>query len=566
MEIVMKKTILSVLIVALAAVSCHKPEYVKPTADRQGLTSLTAIFTFGPYVDQELAKLVIDDDSQSRFVIPVPYYFPASSENQTLAYMVNVRVTAELQPNFKIEPPLTLLDLTEENKFTYTDPFGKSREIIITGERVKSSECDVLSFTLGNPTVAGVVDKANRTIILPTRDDVSHATATVAVSAHASVFPDLSKPRDYTNGLEFTVTADDGTEAVYKVMTGDPEKLEQGINPESLEHLFHFDPVTRMGQPDYTNWAAISLAAIGGKFIVCLGDGSVPKVFDGLTGDKIGEMNIGSAVAGAITNDEMEHMLITNVAKGGDDREAVQLYKTSSVNTAPELLYMFENPIDVPIGHRIKVMGDIEKDAVITFTAEGVEGITTTAKAVYLTVKNGAVVSTDVVDFAAVTGGWGAAPVNIATIVPASLSPKQDGWFYDYYEGNADADGNYLLQYCTAAGVDNIVARIGNWANNPNCLDSKQFNNCRYMALFVVSHFPQWGIAPQLHLFNITDPTSTSIEAAKPELQWYQQGAAGYASGDVVIAPSADGYKMYVYYYDHNAQAVGAYVVDCIKR
>ena len=566
MEIVMKKTILSVLIVALAAVSCHKPEYVKPTADRQGLTSLTAIFTFGPYVDQELAKLVIDDDSQSRFVIPVPYYFPASSENQTLAYMVNVRVTAELQPNFKIEPPLTLLDLTEENKFTYTDPFGKSREIIITGERVKSSECDVLSFTLGNPTVAGVVDKANRTIILPTRDDVSHATATVAVSAHASVFPDLSKPRDYTNGLEFTVTADDGTEAVYKVMTGDPEKLEQGINPESLEHLFHFDPVTRMGQPDYTNWAAISLAAIGGKFIVCLGDGSVPKVFDGLTGDKIGEMNIGSAVAGAITNDEMEHMLITNVAKGGDDREAVQLYKTSSVNTAPELLYMFENPIDVPIGHRIKVMGDIEKDAVITFTAEGVEGITTTAKAVYLTVKNGAVVSTDVVDFAAVTGGWGAAPVNIATIVPASLSPKQDGWFYDYYEGNADADGNYLLHYCTAAGVDNIVARIGNWANNPNCLDSKQFNNCRYMALFVVSHFPQWGIAPQLHLFNITDPTSTSIEAAKPELQWYQQGAAGYASGDVVIAPSADGYKMYVYYYDHNAQAVGAYVVDCIKR
>lgn len=566
MEVVMKKTILCILIVALTAVSCHKPEYVKPTADRQGLTSLTAIFTFGPYVDQELAKLVIDDDSQSRFVIPVPYYFPASSENQTLAYMVNVRVIAELQPNFKIEPPLTLLDLTEENKFTYTDPFGKSREIIITGERVKSSECDVLSFTLGNPTVAGVVDKANRTIILPTRDDVSHATATVAVSAHASVFPDLSKPRDYTNGLEFTVTADDGTEAVYKVMTGDPEKLDQGINPESLEHLFHFDPVTRMGQPDYTTWAAISLAAIEGKFIVCLGDGSVPKVFDGLTGDKIGEMNIGSAVAGAITNDEMEHMLITNVAKGGDEREAVQLYKTSSVNAAPELLYMFENPIDVPIGHRIKVMGDIEKDAVITFTAEGVEGVTTTAKAVYLTVKNGAVVSTDVVDFAAVTGGWGAAPVNIATIVPASLTPKQDGWFYDYYEGNADADGNYLLHYCTAAGVDNIVARIGNWANNPNCLDSKQFNNCRYMALFVVSHFPQWGIAPQLHLFNITDPTSAAIEASKPELQWYQQGAAGYASGDVVIAPSADGYKMYVYYYDHNAQAVGAYVVDCIKR
>ncbi|MBQ0093628.1 MAG: DUF5018 domain-containing protein, partial [Bacteroidales bacterium] len=275
---------------------------------------------------------------------------------------------------------------------------------------------------------------------------------------------------------------------------------------------------------------------------------------------------LGSAVAGAITNDEMEHMLITNVAQGGDNRETVQIYRTSSVKTAPELFYTFENPIDVPIGHRIKVMGDVEKDAVITFTAEGITGVTTTAKGVYLTVKNGAVVSTDVVDFSAVTGGWGAAPVNIATIVPASLEPKLDGWFYDYYESNADAEGNYLLHYCTAAGVDNIVARIGDWSNNPNCLDSKQFNNCRYMTLLVVSHFPMWGVGPRLYLFNITDPTAAALEASKEELQWYQQGAAGVAAGDVVMAPSADGYKLYVYYYDHNSQAVGAYVVDCIKR
>lgn len=566
MEVVMKKTILSILILAFAAVSCHSPEYVKPTADRQGLTSLTAIFTFGPYVDQELAKLTIDDDSQSRFVIPVPYYYPASSDNQTLAYMVKVRVEAELQPNFKIEPALTLLDLTEENKFTYTDPFGNSREIIITGERVKSSECDVLSFTLANPTVAGVVDKAKKTIILPTRDDVSHATATIAVSAHATVFPDLSKPRDYTNGLDVTVTADDGTEAVYKVMTGDPEKIDQGFNPESLEHLFHVDPVTRMGLPDYTNEVFVSIAAIEGKFIVSLGNGTAPLVFDGLTGDKAGEMNIGSAVAGAIANDEMEHLLIANYAQGGDNRETVQLYKTSSVKTAPELFYTFENPIDVPIGHRLKVMGDIEKDALITFTAEGIVGVTTTAKAVYLTVKDGAVVSTDVVDFAGVTGGWGAAPVNFATVVPASLEPNLDGWFYDYYEGNADADGNYLLHYCTAAGVDNVVARIGDWSNNPNCLDAKGFNHCRYMTLLVVSHFPQWGVGPRLYLFNINDPTSIALEASKEELQWYQKGAAGIAAGDVAMAPSADGYKLYVYYYDHNSQAVGAYVVDCIKR
>ena len=205
-----------ILITTLATLllsSCQKPQFIETTADRQGLTSLTAIFTFGPYVDQELAKLIIDDDSIDRFVIPIPYYYPITSDNQTIGYMSSVRVQAELQPNYKLSPALTILDLELENEFTYTDPHGNSRKIIITGERVKSSECDVLSFTLDSPKVSGVVDKANRTIILPTKDDVSKSSATVAVSAHAEIFPDPSRARDYTKPVKFTVTAHDGTTA-----------------------------------------------------------------------------------------------------------------------------------------------------------------------------------------------------------------------------------------------------------------------------------------------------------------------------------------------------------------
>lgn len=563
----MKKTLYFLCAACMLAVtSCHEPEFIETTADRQGLTSLTAIFTFGPYVDQELARLVIDDDSQDRYVIPIPFYYPVTSDNQTLAYMTKVRVQAELQPNYKLEPALTLLDLTEENPFTYTDPHGNSRTIIITGERVKSSECDILSFTLSNPTVSGVIDKASRTIILPTKDDVSEATATIAVSAHATVYPDPSKKRDYSNPVKYTVTAHDGTEAVYTVQTGDPERIDMGINPDSVEKLFNFDPVTRLGLPPYTGDVAVSLASIEGKLVICLGDGSKPVYINGLTGVKEGEINLGQAVPGSITNDEMEHMLITNVANGGDNRETVRIYRTSSVKDAPVLFHSFENPVDVPIGHKMKVMGDIDKDAVITFTAEGIAGVTTTAKAVYLTVKDGEVISTDVLDLSSVTAGWGQAPVNTATIVPASLTPSQDGWFYDYYESNCDADGIYLLHYVDGGGSDSVVAGIGNWANNPNCLDSKSFNNSRFMTLFVVSHFPQWGIAPMLYLYDITSPSSASLLFSNENISWYQKGDAGVASGDVVLAPSADGYKLYVYYYDHNAQAVGGYVGDCIKR
>ena len=558
-----------ILITTLATLllsSCQKPQFIETTADRQGLTSLTAIFTFGPYVDQELAKLIIDDDSIDRFVIPIPYYYPITSDNQTIGYMSSVRVQAELQPNYKLSPALTILDLELENEFTYTDPHGNSRKIIITGERVKSSECDVLSFTLNNPKVSGVVDKANRTIILPTKDDVSKSSATVAVSAHAEIFPDPSRARDYTKPVKFTVTAHDGTTAEYTVMTGDPEKIDMGINVDSIEKLFNFDPVSRLGMPDYTAEVAVSLASIEGKLVICLGNGETPVWIDGLTGDKGGAIKLGDAVPGSITNDEAGNMLITNVAQGGDNREAVKLYRTSSVNTVPELLYMFENPIDVPIGHKMKVFGNIDTKALVTYTAEGIAGVTSTAKVVYLMVETGEVKDIRTVDLSGVTAGWGPAPVNTATVVPASLDPVQDGWYYDYYEGNVGANDLYLLHHLNGNGKDDVIAEIGNWANNPNCLDSKSFNNSRYMTLFVVSHFPQWGIAPMLYVYDITDPSSPVLGFSNEQISWYQKGAAGIASGDVVLAPSTDGYKLYVYYYDHNAQVVGGYVGDCIKR
>ena len=60
----MKKNILYLLLGILALTSsCQDPEYVLPTADRQGITSLTALFTSGPYVDKEAVVYTIADAS-----------------------------------------------------------------------------------------------------------------------------------------------------------------------------------------------------------------------------------------------------------------------------------------------------------------------------------------------------------------------------------------------------------------------------------------------------------------------------------------------------------------------
>ena len=180
----------------ILSTSCAEREYVPATADRQAITSLTAIFTSGPFVDQEMAKLSIGEDMPERLVIPVPFFYPESSDNETAEYMTKVRVQAELEKNCFLEPALTILDLTKENWFTFTNAQGVQKRICITGERVKSDKCDMISFAIDDPSLVGVIDKANKKISIISGDDLSAATATIQVSPHATVSPDPSQPHN----------------------------------------------------------------------------------------------------------------------------------------------------------------------------------------------------------------------------------------------------------------------------------------------------------------------------------------------------------------------------------
>ncbi|MBR5857046.1 MAG: DUF5018 domain-containing protein, partial [Bacteroidales bacterium] len=205
----MKKIYYIIAFVVLAALSaCQKPDFVEPTAERQGITSLKAYFTFGKFVDQLMAEYVIVDDNTDYFEIPIPWYYPEESEDATLIYMTAVRVRAELAYDCKIDPPLSVLDLTLENRFTYTNEKGESRPIIITGKRTKSSKCDLLNFTLAEPyKLEGFVDNDAREIYLFSVDDLSNYTAVAKPCAHATIKEDLSIPRNYNEPQIVTVVA-----------------------------------------------------------------------------------------------------------------------------------------------------------------------------------------------------------------------------------------------------------------------------------------------------------------------------------------------------------------------
>lgn len=575
------KKYLTILACVVALASCHKPEYVLPTADRQGLTSLSAIITSGIYEGQELAKLTVTDGDATRFEIPIPYFYPTASNDETLIYMMSLRVQAELQPNWKISPTLGVLDLTEDNEFTLTDPFGNSRTITITGTRVKPADCSLLSMMVEDVKTSAVIYEDTEKILIPYLDDLSSVSVTAQVSAHAKVSKingknyNASSKYDLNDGATITVLAYDGTTTkTYTMSKGIPSLLSQGLRTESVSLLFNADPETAVHLPNYTVKCYVSLAGIGSTMIVGLGEGRKPVLVDGFTGKNLGEMNIGAAVADCLTNDDAGHVLIANYAEGGDAAGTVNIYTSSSVSEAPTLMYSFTNPLTFPIGHRMKAMGDITGDGVIVFTSEGIAGVSVSSEMVALKVEGGAVTDVTTKDFASFGFGWGAAPVNFATVAPASPDPWEDGWFVDYYEANVDPSvedeqaDQYILHHIDKKGKDTWLELVGNWSVNPNCLDAKTFNGSRYLALLAVSHFPEWECKPRLHFYDATDPASASVLFKNDGIKIFQKGATNSefgAAGDVALVPTADGYRLYVYYYDHHAQAIGAYVADCFE-
>lgn len=100
------------------------PEYVLPTAERQGIISLTTLLASDSYMDKEAVVHAIADAFTDKYVIPIPWSYPEGSKNEATEYMKTVGVQTKLVPNYTINPALTILDLTRENYFTYTGVQG----------------------------------------------------------------------------------------------------------------------------------------------------------------------------------------------------------------------------------------------------------------------------------------------------------------------------------------------------------------------------------------------------------------------------------------------------------
>ena len=586
------KKLYNIFVVGTLAVfsACQQPEFVEPEVVRQGITSLTAYFDTDSKVAYEIGKLDLTGvapevlDTMTRFEIPIMYYYPEESYDVTTLQMSHMRVRAELAPNCKIEPSLTVLDLYLDNEFVYTNERGESRNIIITGKRVPFKTAQFLSFNLINPVdtslvVEGFVDNDAKIIYLFTIDDLDGLVVESEPWYHGSIknYEELSTvPTSWNNDTTVVALAHDGvTEQEFQVLKRNPSKIKYGFNLDSVKELFNVDPCQRIGAPDYMIPVYSTLAYVDGYLAVCHGEDYPIVYVDARNGSKKGELVTGGKTFSAITNDEAGNMLLCN--HKDEFSTTFEIYRTSSVSEAPVLWYTYTNETSLPIGAKIKVCGDIDKEATIVVCYEGISGVTSTGNILQISVKAGQVVDATVHDLLTNAGiSWGAAPVNSAGVVPTNAA-GDNGWFYAAY---VEPYGIQWIRpdYKKGKFMGTNAPELEQYLLNPNALDSKTFNNANYMALFVSHHFPAWAQIPAMWLYDIGDPatvsgeyyqTSTSIVAYDSWVDYYNKtnhAVETQSSSDVVIAQSKDGLRIFVYCYDHYAGVLCGYSADCVKR
>lgn len=561
----MRKNILYFLVMALIALAgCQEPDYVSPTADRQSITSLTAIFTEGEYAEKIAVEYKIEDASADRFVIPIPYYYPESSDNQTDQYMANFKVQAELAPNCILSPSLGIIDLTKDNYFTLTEADGSQRKICITGTRKKSSACQLLSFSLPELGISGSIDEENKKIALPTLDELSLTKASYTLSAHATISPDpATEDLDFNEPVKLTVTAHDGTQAVYTVEKKIPEKINFGYRAGS-ENLAYTIDLTTNSIPDISH---PTIAVCGGYLVINYGDGSTPSYFNAATGgNKLGTIHLGEAVAdGSVTSDAGGHMLICNYAQSGG---TWKLYMTDDVAKDPALLLSMPNTSGYSIGSRLSITGDITSNAIITASLDGADSGSN--QFVRCIVQNGVIGSPELISVTGVDY-WSGLDAN-AKIAYYSTTVS-DGYFMGHYNND---DQLYYVDGASNNVVSALSAQSDGsaWGYNNSIVSVATFNNATYLALYSVGYFPQWAMNSILYLYDVSSVSGFTGSVDVTDILKMSTSVTSYSAsepseprtGDVLLVPSANGFKMSLFYIDNTCKTVGCYDFDCIKK
>lgn len=556
----MNNKILIAFLAAFFAIlsGCQTPDELLPSVSRNGVNSIVATFEDGT---GEFTGIVSAESNE--IIIPVPFYFPESSNNEvSVSQLSRMRMKANLDDNVTLSPSLLYMDLTKDNVITITDQRKQRKEYIVRAEIRKSNKNLIEEFKVPSLGLTGIINEADQTISLIAIGDLEPATAEVKLSYHATISPDpTTTALDFDDPIEFTITAHDGvSQRVYTVKKAVPAKLPYGIRAGSAKLMFAKKLKADVGisVDNLTGGIAVT------KDYVVLNTRNANSVYiDAKTGANVGEIDLG-AIKGSLTNfystaDDDGNILVCNLSPNAG---SFKVWKLASVSSAPEQIIDWNG--GQAVGRKLSIQGSLSGDAIITapILAAG-------QKIARWTVVGGVLTSQtpEIVTMTGLTKGW----TTNADAVYTSNTDVTSDYFVASYSDNTFAWVN---------GTTNEVrSKLDPISTNyiPNAVDYLRFNNANYATVNWVNSFT-WGSADGVWLLDVTNignfagnletRTSTAVVWEAPRDTYGAKAvtpvvANGNGTGDVALRVSEDGYYLYLYFMFTNGYVVG-YQFDCI--
>ena len=228
------------------------------------------------------------------------------------------------------------------------------------------------------------------------------------------------------------------------------------------------------------------------------GDGTTPIYLNPQTGDKLGEINLGSADAtGSVASDCAGNMLICNFSPSGT---TFKVWKTSSVTAEPVEIISLDHNTSLDLGARLHVQGDINGDAQIVATMTGLY-----AKHIYRWKVTGGVIGEPELVALEGVGEWYQGSSN-AKAIAHSANPA-DGYYVGHYQSGVDEFYYVNGETLTAT---NFVKEDSenNWAYAPNAGDSRAYNGKNYTAVLELCYFTGYDASSYAYIYDTTDHTT----------------------------------------------------------
>ena len=189
---------LMAIMLGMNACDVEKEPYIQGADDEKAILSFVV----------DAIEGLIDEDSKT-----VVLDFPEGTEVSHLTPTITISTYATIEPESGVAQ-----DFTNPVYYTVTAMNGTTAQYMVTAVvHDIDNEKSILSFTIDG--VEGEINEVAKTVtlLMPEGTDVTELVPTIEVSEGATVSPASGEAQDFTNPVTYTVTALNGTTAVYTV-------------------------------------------------------------------------------------------------------------------------------------------------------------------------------------------------------------------------------------------------------------------------------------------------------------------------------------------------------------